>query len=171
MSFGSAERRLVGAGDRAHAAFDGRVGGQQFRQQVGEQIRVAQPFRIAPVRQVHVFLHAGPVERAVRKAVDGEDVHPVAREELAELGQHLGFGQVGGGARRQPQADAEVALGHQAVADRDHVPVEVGPDLGPRFPRMDVAAVGEVDAGAQIHAPCSRRRSQPSARRISSESM
>ena len=143
------------------------VVGQQLGEQVGEQVGVAQPLRVAPVGQVHLLLHAGSVEGAIGESVDGEDVHPVAVEEVPEFGQRGGFGQFGGRTRRQTQADAEIAVGHQPVADRDHVAVEVRTDLGPRLSGMDVAAVGEMDAGTQIHVPSSCRRSQTNARRIS----
>ena len=164
------ERGLERTGYGAQAAFDSGVLRQQGRQQICELIGVAQPLGVAPVGQVDVFLHTLAVESAVRKAVDGEDVHALAAEKVAKLGQRRGRGQLGSGTRRQAQPDTKVAIGpggHQAVADRRDMAVEVRADFSPRLTRMDVAAVGEMDAGAQVHAPYSRRRSQTRARRIS----
>ena len=55
--------------------------------------------------------------------------------------------------------------------DRDDMAIEIRAHLGPGLARVYVAAVREVNAPALVHAPCSRRRSHVSARRISSGSI
>ena len=116
-SAGRAERRLERAGHGADAALDvGRRSGSSCGEQVGELIRVAQPLRVAPVRQVDVFLDARAVKGAVREAVQREDIEPLAREEVLELGERGRLGQFG--ARPGPTAAGRCRTRRRAAGDR-----------------------------------------------------
>jgi len=168
---GPVQCRLERAGNGAHAAFDGTVARQQIGQQIGQQVRVAQPLRVAPIWQVHLLLHARSMEGPVGETIDGEDIHPVADEEVPKFGKRGRGRQLGSGACRKPQAHAEIAGGYQSVAHRQHMLAKVGAHFSPRLPGVDVAAVGEMDTRAQVQLPTSRRRNQANARRISCTSI
>src|SRR3970282_398556 len=96
---------LEGAGHGADAAFLARW--QQRAQQVGEVVGVSEPERIAPVGLVGVLLHGAAVERAVRKAVEREDVVAALGEEALELGERRGVAQALGGLVPEAQPDGE----------------------------------------------------------------
>ena len=86
------------------------------------------------------------MEGAVRKAVDREHVEIVLGEQALQRGQGA-VGELAGGARGQPEADAERRVGADLRLDRDDVTAEVRLDLGPRLTGVDVGAVRQVGAG------------------------
>jgi hypothetical protein len=118
---------------------------------VGQLVGVGEPLRVEPVGEVDRLLDRPAVERAVREAVDREDVEIVRAQERPQLGQRPPLAP-GGAERarrrgRQAQPHAERRAGGEALPDRDDVAREVVAHLRPALAGVDVGAVGEVRPG------------------------
>ena len=163
-------RRLERAGHSADTAFH--TLGQQLHQQIRQFVGVTQPFIVAPVGKINFLLDPRAVEGPVGKPVDGEDVKLVASQEFAELGKCVAAAQFARRAGRQAQPDPKQRVRRYAIAHRGKITFDVRADLGPRFSRVDVAAIGQMrPVRANLHCPVSFRRSHVMACRISSLSM
>ncbi len=141
---------------RADAALDVGPIGEQFGEQRRQQVRVLDARIVAPVGEVHPFLHALAMEGAVWEAVDGRHVVIAGAEKFTESGEGVSRRQGLRGLRGQPQADSK-----WAIVPKEHTNAGQGirqrcADLFPCFAWMYVRAVGEVKAVADLH----RRRSR-----------
>ena len=114
----AADARLVRAGHRADRALEPGLVGQERGQQLGQAVGVLEARLVEPVGEVDILLDARAVERAVGKAVDGEDVEAAVPEELAERLQLRRLGQRRRRRRREAQADAERPVGRHGALTR-----------------------------------------------------
>jgi hypothetical protein len=169
---GGAGERLEGArhgADAAKAAL-----GQKGREVVGRAVGEGEAQVGRPVRLVDLLLHPDAVERAVGEGVDREDVGAVGVEEIREPCERAGCRQRLRRDPREPQPDAEGAVGRHRRLDRGQMPREARLDLLPALARMDVGAVGEVRGSGQRvepHQASCRRLSQAIASRTPSGSI
>jgi hypothetical protein len=151
----SPARRIVGgpgferARHGAHAARDARR--HERGDQIKEQFRVGEPLGRGPVRRINLLLHARAVKAAVGKSVDRENVAVVTIEPRAKRSERGRLREFLGRARAEPQPDRVRPPGGDAATDDEGVALQRVKGLRPRFPAMDVGAVGEVEAVVEFH--------------------
>ena len=151
----SPARRIVGGPGfertrhGAHAARDARR--HEHGDQIKERFRVGEPLGRGPVRRIDLLLHPRAVKAAVGKAIDRENVAIVAVEPRAKRGQRGRLREFPGRPRAEPQPDRVGATGGDAAPDDEGVALQRVKGLRPRFPAMDVGAVGEVEAVVEFH--------------------
>ncbi len=134
---------------RADAALH--AGGHQVREQVKEQVGVSQPLRRGPVRRIDLFLHAGAVEPAVGKSIDGENVTIILAQPALKVEQPGMAAQFHRRVVAQAQADRKRLVRTNPFPHGQHVRLERMKRLGPGLAAMDVRAVGEVEMVVQLH--------------------
>ena len=87
--------------------------------------RCRQPLRVAPVGLVDLLLHPGPVEGAVGKAVDGEDVEVVRARNSCSSASVAGLEQLRGRLRGRAEGRRRRARRGRPRLDRRQVLLEV----------------------------------------------
>ena len=140
---------LVRRGHGADAAFD--ASGDEFGQEIKEQVCVSHAVVAGPIGEVDLFLHATAVEAPVGKSVDRENVAVLAVKPAAEGGERGCIAQLARGLRAQPQADGKRSARRDAVADAQGELLERAESLRPRLTAMQVGTVGEVESVIQVH--------------------
>ena len=87
------------------------AGLQQLGQNLEEEDGVLEPFRGSSVRSVDVFLDPLPVEIAVGKSVNGEDVTVLGLQPFLKAKHFRLGGKLACSLRAQPKADGKLVLG------------------------------------------------------------
>jgi hypothetical protein len=150
---------LEGAGHGADAAGDARR--HERGDEVDEVVGIAEALRRGPVGRVDLFLHAGAVETAVGKSVDRENVAVVPLKPALKLHQLAGRDQLAGRALAEAETDRVGPARGDAGADREGEFFQRAERLRPRLAAVDVGAVGQVDAVAELHGRLTRRCRRP----------
>ena len=142
--------RRSGLGARGEATghgadASGRAFGEKRAEHASERERVRDSVVLEPIGAIDALLHARAVERAVRKAVQRENVE-AGGVELAPSGLECAGNrrELGGGECREPEPHAEGSVGTNAPFDVHDVRAEGLANLVPRLAGMDVGAVREM---------------------------
>ena len=125
--------------------------GQQHRQQPRQPVGVVRRASSRQSGRYTCSFTRCAVKSAVRKAVDRQDVVVAVAKEVAERVELRRLFERLRGLGRQPQSDAEWPVMPEQRADSRKRRSQDGADLVPRFARMNVGAVREVESSADHH--------------------
>src|SRR5215831_7658055 len=114
---------------------------QKHRQDLSGAIRIAQPLRLEPIRLIDILLHASPMEWAIGKGVNGEDVEIFAVEKRSKLVKHRWRAQRLGGDPREPKAKSERSVRRYSRLDVWDMSLKALAHLVPTLARVDIRTV------------------------------